>query len=253
MPYARKRVYRKRTSARPSRPKRSYRKARKVRPPLRLSMKPEIKATQVYFPMDGTTYEPTTTFNTVYPSSGNFNNLVGTTPGQGTARNQRIGDAFTRIGYNVDLYVDCLDNNIDCRFVLFEWLEKDSPDVAIWPNPLTPGQGWNPWFPAKSNVHAKVLYQKAWRTKIEYSGLGTTTASQQNVHRMHIKKFVKQRRFVSLIDQPGTGGYPATISATTSTVANSYKNRIYWCVLSNNIADADMRIFGYCAQYFIDS
>lgn len=248
MPYARRRrVSRKRASARAGRPKSAVKRSFKRPTLIPRKSKPEIKVNQIYYPL-ATLNSPATTFTDTYPASDATFNLVDTMPGIGNEYYQRTGNQITRIGYQVDLYFTCSDPNVDARFVLFRWESTQNPDVAQWLSPLdgsntTAGAGWNTWFPAKSTSMYTVLYQKAWR-------FGNRAAQTGTLPRYHVKKFIKCNQVVSAVQ---SNGQPNAMAAGSIGTVTSYKGRIYWAVVTTNIADADIALFGYCRHFYLDS
>lgn len=243
-----KRTSGKRTSARSTRTKRRVRTPYRRRTTMLRRPKPEVKCVQVYYPLAPATLDFATTFTTTYPQERTWNSNTGTFPSQGTDYNNRIGNKIQRIGYQLDLFFQCADVNVDCRFVVFKWRSPENPDVVTWPDPTTSSGGvdgstMNTWFAAKSNAWMTVLYQKSWRFGNRASQTGVTP-------RYHVKKFFKFNEMVSATDNLGQ---PANMTSSTISSQTTYKDRIYFCVITNNLAGSDIAMCGYVRHYFLDA
>lgn len=226
---------------------RSRRTGRSLRSRVTRSIRPEVKFTRQSFAFDPTTGEPVTVFSDSYPNS--IWGTVDISPGQGVTRQTRVGDRYKRIGYSIDLYFDCLDENVDCCFCMFKWKQTGNPDTIAWPSPiagssLTQGNLINPWFPPQKNQWFKTLMWKTWRN------VNPAANGASNIRRKHIKKFFRMNDVISTVD--AATSYPTNMSDATATGQTSYRGRIYWVCMTNNVVDPDNRLFGVQTMYFTD-
>lgn len=247
---------RRRTGLRKSaslRKRRYVRRARRVSRPMSRAIvraiKPEVKSvvTVLGFGVGG---NPATTFATAFPNTWNS---VDCSPGQGVAMNQRVGNEYTSIGYKFDVYFDCLDRDVDWAFLCFRWKQVEGPDAATWPNPLsgsgaTQGQMVNPFFAPPKNQWFQTLKYINARTYIANTGI---SGAESQSYRRRIKFFLKPKMRVRTVDAQTV--YPGSMSSGTSSNQTSFKNRIYFMFITNNILGADCRIWGNYVHYFTDS
>lgn len=222
-----------------------------------LSSRPERKQTFRLFPFAAGTYNFATSFVGQYPTTNWAS--VDMFPTQGTGDSQFIGSQIAAKSLRIDLIHQVTDQTIECRFVCFRWKSAVSPDnTNTWNNPIsgtlsTTGEGWNPWFQAQSDDYVQVLYQKAYRLSAQSvpntqpSG-GTVPGYVLVPARKRIRKTIPLRHIIRPYSDV-VGG----MTSTTTTQNTSYKNRVYWCIITNNVIGSDNLIAGNVKFTYTDA
>lgn len=215
-------------------------------------IRPEMKMVRMAAGIDTTTYNPTATFTTRFPSS--WAN-IDTAPGQGTGSHQRIGNSYTRRQYDLDLKFLCNDANVLYRFVVFRWKMEMGPDTATWPNPiLDPNQSWfSAFFPADSTDWADVLYQTSGVFYTTFTGLTNTASGSLPATNGNNRGYLAIRKSFYFNEHVDTAADSVLNASGGSTGSDtSFKGRIYWCMVTTNAAGSDMAVVGTWTEKFTD-
>lgn len=221
---------------------------------------PESKYSYIQYPLSGT-YEFTNAFATVWPSSYSAVDLA---PGQGTSDIQRIGNEWMIKDYQIDLRFQCRDNNVQGRFICFQWLNDASPDTInaanfVFNTPIgsgaVAGAGWNPFFEAKSCALYKILYQKYVNFAKEWQPYVLSSSTAGVPSPIKIKKtlspFNSDMNMMCKSTNELQG--PASFNSAVINDQITYRNRIYCVFITNNYAGSDITIAGSLIMRFVDA
>lgn len=210
---------------------------------------PELKVTTFVMPYSASLV-PATTFVSLYPTAFATVDLA---PGLGSGGNQRIGDAIRVKKVELDIRLRAIDSDISCRVVMFKWKDVMNPDTVAWDDP-TAGtvpnnqEQVNVWFPARSTELIQVLYQKVFA----FRNQPAVGSANGEVRDYHIRKVINMKDMYQSY-QVTSYQYPVNQASSTLGSLTSYKNCIYFLVLSDNLAASDVEIAGSFTMSYIDA
>lgn len=236
------------------------RRTRRYKKPTAIMNNPESKYTYINYPLSST-YTFTNAFTTVWPSSYSAVDLA---PGQGTSDIQRIGNEWAIKDYQIDLRFLCRDNNVQGRFICFQWLNDASPDTInsanfVFNTPIgtgaVAGAGWNPFFEAKSCALYKILYQKYINFADKWQPYVLSTATEGVPSPVKIKKTLTPNNCNMNITCKSTNELqgPASFNSAVINDQITYRNRIYCVFITNNYTGLDITMAGNLIMRFVDA